>query len=150
MQRNTYRWDLAVSEVFDNLTWTSSSGGLLAWVSSFSGQWNAVSDARRKHNVQSLESTLDRLLQLELTSYAFKHDETGRRYLGAMAQDVAVHFPEVVHNNGKHYGMSYGQLAVVALRALQEQQALIALLEHEITRLEAIRNRSFHSSNHQR
>ncbi|MDX1407182.1 MAG: tail fiber domain-containing protein, partial [Saprospiraceae bacterium] len=136
MQRNSWRWDLTVSAL-GNLSWYSSSGGLLCWVGAVTGQWNSVSDMHRKARIEPMSPVLDKLMQVRMSSYAFRHDETGRRYLGTMAQEIAPLFPEVVRSHEDHYGLSYGQLAVIALKALQEQQQLIDYLETEVARLEA-------------
>jgi hypothetical protein len=52
-----------------------------------------------------------------------------------IAQDVEALFPEVTSNQGEYLGLAYSKLSVLLLRALQEQQAEIAMLSRELESL---------------
>ena len=85
-------------------------------------------------------------------------DQSGKSYLGFLAQYLVQYFPEAVHiptdetEKGENfYSVDYGSLSVVALKAIQEQQEKITSLQQQldqqdqlistlISRLEALEN----------
>ncbi|MDX1407181.1 MAG: tail fiber domain-containing protein [Saprospiraceae bacterium] len=127
-------WSLLPFPASDNLGF-KHNGALLATVDGNSGQWIAISDRRFKDDIMPLEDLLDRLRMLDLRRYTFVHDPDGAANLGAMAQQVAELFPELVSEEEQGLGMSYAQLSVIALKALQEQSEQIATLKARLAAL---------------
>ena len=131
-----------------NLAWRHS-GLAFAQISAVNGQWLPLSDQRFKKDVKPIENVLDRIGDLDVMTYHFKHDTTTRRHIGILAQQAELIFPEIVEETDGQYGVAYGELAVIAIRALQEQQVLVDELKHEITRIKQSLTQNSNSPNAQ-
>jgi hypothetical protein len=131
--------------------WNSSNhlsfayqGIRLGYIHSSSGAYVSTSDARMKDEVQELPSILSKVLKLRPVSYRFNHQSHDNKYIGLIAQEVQPLFPELVSGDegGDLLGMSYGTLGVVAVKAIQEQQAVIdaqqEIIEDLIKRVAAL------------
>lgn len=110
------------------------------------------SDERFKVNVKPLSYGLNAVLALKPKIYDFVSDtsntptmerkeailERGKGQIGLIAQDVKKLIPEVVEYNseGDYYGISYSLIVPVLIKAIQEQQAKIELLESRIRSIE--------------
>lgn len=108
------------------------------------GAYSASSDERAKTAIRPLEGVLGKVLNLPLSRYRYKQATTDS--LGVVAQDLQQQFPEFVKVNTTDEGkpiapqqmfVDYAGLSVVALRALQEQQAQIQALQAELQTLKA-------------
>ncbi|MDX1478401.1 MAG: tail fiber domain-containing protein [Saprospiraceae bacterium] len=110
-------------------------GSILATVDDASGQWIAISDRRLKENIQPMYDVLGRLNELNLLTYAFKHDTASTPNHGILAQQVRELFPEIVNEQDGLLAVSYAQLSVIALKALQEQERQIEVLQARLTEL---------------
>ena len=139
-----------------NSSWSfysSSSGALIlgkiANLGQFDGNtgvYTSLSDERLKTNIQPLESVLPKLMDIQAKRYAFKHDPAHKQTIGFIAQELQQKFPEyvAVHtaNDGNpivenQLGVDYAGMSVVAIKAIQEQQAQIEALKAEIAALRA-------------
>jgi hypothetical protein len=133
LERNGHEWDLDVQTggnqnfvfLYDDLVWGEIHG--------VSGQYLTFSDARRKEYIKPLSNILDRVIRLPVYSYSFKHDSANSTHFGVMAQDLLPYFPELVKDHEGQYGVVYAQLAVLALKAIQEQQTQIDLLREKLS-----------------
>jgi hypothetical protein len=99
------------------------------------------SDARLKTHIRPLdESVLDRITQLEVSTYQWKHSPDDGTRIGLIAQQVERVFPEIVStgDNGEQKGLSCTGLNAVLVEAVKEQQQQIDKLQ---TRLNAIEKR---------
>ena len=85
-----------------------------------------------------MSSTLDRVMQLRPISYQYYRQKDNRHTLGFIAQEAQSLFPELVFTgeDGK-LGMSYAHTGVVAIKAVQEQQKILAHQAEEIAFLKA-------------
>jgi hypothetical protein len=92
------------------------------------------SDRNRKHNFQSIDSrqVLEKVVQLPISSWSFKHDESGTRHIGPMAQDFRAAF-----------GLGQDEKTIatidsagVSLAAIQGLHELVKEKDAEIDRLE--------------
>jgi hypothetical protein len=92
----------------------------IAGISSVNGAWLAFSDRRFKENIEYLPSIIDKVNQLGLYSYTIKSDENKTPNIGVIAQEVQEYFPELVSHLEDRLAVNYGQLSVVALKAIQE------------------------------
>lgn len=133
--------------------YSSSSGALIIGRTGNLGQFDgntgvytSLSDERLKTNIRPLESVLPKLMDIQAKRYAFKHDAARKQTIGFIAQEVQQKFPEyvAVHttNDGdpmveNQLGVDYAGMSVVAIKAIQEQQAQIEALKAEIAALRA-------------
>ncbi|MCB0522470.1 MAG: tail fiber domain-containing protein [Lewinellaceae bacterium] len=108
-----------------------------------SGMYSATSDRRLKRNIQPLASVLPSLMKLEATSYFYATDKEQKRNIGFIAQDVEPLFPELVTppseepGRNTNYLMNYAGFGVLAVKAVQEQQAIIEAQQAAIETLKA-------------
>jgi len=123
----------------------------------------STSDVRLKTAIKPLEYGLNELLQLEPIAFKWKEEmedsfvipDAEKEYkLGFIAQEVQKIIPEViVSHEWKEYeetpgelvkeeterlGMRYSDLIPVAIKAIQEQQGMIDVLEEQNNKLQAI------------
>lgn len=81
-------------------------------------------------------------MSLGIKRYQFKSDPDQTMYYGLLAQELEKIFPENVINSSDTgsngiYTVDYASLSVIALKAVQEQQAQIEALRMEIEKLKA-------------
>ena len=114
-------------------------GTLRATISATTGAYVQGSDKRLKKNVNLVGPVMKRLKKLEVSSYQYKSDTTNTPTFGLIAQDVLPIFPELVEYMpaDELYGINYSGFSVVAIKAVQEQQATIEAQEKRINDLEA-------------
>ena len=106
-----------------------------AQINSVNGAYQNVSDLRLKRDVEPLGSVLSRVLKLKPATYYFKDaPDLSKKSLGFIAQEVETVFPDLVCQSEKFKYLSYSEFAVIAIKAIQEQQAQI---ETQKERLEA-------------
>jgi hypothetical protein len=117
-----------------------------------SNQWATYSDGRIKTDREELPYGIDAVMQLEPLRY-FHHNSTinedgtieileeGEVSIGLVAQDVDNIIPEVVsvpEDLTKDLcSLDYAKLNAVLVKAIQEQQAMIAELQTKVAALEA-------------
>jgi len=94
----------------------------------------ANSDGRNKENVEVVENALDKVNNLRGVTYTKKDQDSGKREMGVIAQEVLPHVPEVIQyaEDLDQYGVSYGNFAGLFIEAIKEQQLLINELKAEI------------------
>lgn len=109
------------------------------WFRPTDGGYTSNSDRRLKKDIFSMGMVLSKVLQLQPSSYYYKEDAMKRSCIGLVAQDVKNLFPELVDvrftNNTEMpdiHGISYSGLGVIAVKAIQEQQAIIADQQKQI------------------
>ena len=93
-----------------------------------SGTYFATSDRRTKKHISPLRNTLDFVKLLKPKTYLFnEQSEEEAKFIGLIAQEVQLYFPELVSHDVKTdlYSMDYASLSVVAVKAIQEQQQII-------------------------
>lgn len=103
------------------------------------GSFTNRSDARLKKDIRAIDSGLGRLLKLRPVTYQWRDESSGvGTQIGLIAQDVREIFPELVQADGVSgmLSVNYTALVPVAIRGLQEQQAVIDRLEARMARLE--------------
>lgn len=107
------------------------------------GAYMPVSDRRLKENIRPLDAILPKVNQLKPASFNFIHDDKKAEKVGFIAQEVAAVFPELVKipsgNGGRSdfHTVDYASFSVVAIQAIQEQQAIIEQQQEEIDALKA-------------
>lgn len=106
-----------------------------------SGEYYSVSDRSLKQNVQPMENVLDKITQLQPSRYQYKdNNPDNKQSLGFIAQDVKKIFPELVtvsqdkRTAGLH-AVNYAGFGILAVKAIQEQQAQIEQISTENVQL---------------
>lgn len=103
---------------------SSSSNGNGAYLAA-AGVWTNASDRRIKENIHPIQYGLDTVMKLDPVSY----DMIGshEHQVGFIAQQVLNVVPEVVgvpkNPEVEHYGLSYGNMVAVTVKAIQELKA---------------------------
>ena len=107
----------------------SGTGGTVITSSSVSsGAFLYSSDRNLKTNIQPLQDSLSKVLQLQGVSFNWK--ATGRSDDGLIAQDVEKVFPELVSTDSAGFkSVEYGNLVGVLVEAIKEQQKEIDSLK---------------------
>lgn len=103
------------------------------------------SDRRYKKEVANLESSLDKVLQVNGVNYYWKQEEfkdklfmNDRRQTGLIAQDFELLFPDLVNTDDKGYkSVNYAQYTAVLTEAIKELNQKIENLEEENKQLKA-------------
>jgi endosialidase-like protein len=107
-------------------------------ISSVDGAYTQSSDRRLKKNIQDLEPVMEKVSQLKPATFHYL-DNNGLEpsSTGFIAQDVEQLFPDLVRDTDDGYkGIVYDGFAVIAIKAIQEQQKIIEELKQRIEELE--------------
>jgi hypothetical protein len=98
------------------------------------------SDIRLKENIEPLQNSLGKVMQLKGVSFNWKADAAKRRSIGFIAQDFEQVIPELVFTNEQDgfKGINYAEVTAVLGEAVKELKAENDKLK---TRLEKLENR---------
>ena len=121
-----------------NVSGFTTSDTRLGGISNTSGEYSANSDRRLKADIEPLEDVLAGVLRLEPSSYRFRRSKNdGERSIGFIAQDVQEIFPEIIEmgETDDYLSLNYASFSVLAIGAIQEQQAVIDSQAEEIAEL---------------
>ena len=124
----TLKWSYYVSNASLMLWLNGSSRGVF---NATTGAYSSTSDRRLKENILPVNNVLDQIKGIEVMRYSYKADKTHQPQLGYIAQNLEEHFPEFVNKpeteSGKEsfYTVNYAGMSAVAIKAIQEQQAMI-------------------------
>lgn len=141
-----YFWELYVHEDYPNNLelWGSDNDDitLLGFFSGTTGFYSPGSDKRLKTNIKPLDKVLLSVKKLIPSQYEMIHDTKNKKSIGLIAQEVQTVFPELVNQssdrNGESYlALNYSSLSVIAIKAIQEQQAIIEELSTKVKELES-------------
>lgn len=107
-------------------TGTLTSGGNLSVTGTIysTGDITAFSDRVLKSNVTQIQNALETVSSLMGVTY----EKDGRPSLGLIAQDVQTVLPELVHKNGEHFSVAYGNIVAVLIEAVKELKSEIQVL----------------------
>jgi hypothetical protein len=85
------------------------------------------SDVTLKKNIENLNSTLDKVLQLRGVTFDWKNPAYGTSsQIGLIAQEIEEYFPELVSTDSSGLkSIAYGKLTAVLVEAIKEQQQLL-------------------------
>ena len=100
------------------------------------------SDMRYKRDIIPIDGALSKLSSIRGVYYDWKTDEfpnenfNEKRQIGVIAQEVEVHFPELLYvDNDGYKSVDYMKLSAVLLEATKEQQDIIEDLNSEVEEL---------------
>ncbi|MEK8018627.1 MAG: tail fiber domain-containing protein, partial [Candidatus Parabeggiatoa sp.] len=98
------------------------------------------SDIALKKDIEPLENSLQKVLNLKGVTFRFKEDsETSSKKIGLIAQEVEKIVPEVVQDGRDGIKMvAYQNLVALVIEATKEQQSQIELLKAQNDALKAI------------
>ena len=101
------------------------------------GEVTAYSDARIKDNIEVIANPLTKILSIRgVTFTRTDQEDTERRQMGVIAQEVEQYFPEVVHTNDNGIKtVNYGAMAGAFIEAFKEQQSQIDELKEMVKKL---------------
>jgi hypothetical protein len=107
-----------------------------------SSSFNATSDFRLKKDISNLSNVLENVCRLQGVEFVRKDDETQRKQLGFIAQDVEEIFPQLVQTEDskeKYKSVSYANTCALLVEAVKEMRGEMtaenALLKTEIASL---------------
>lgn len=86
-------------------------------------KWEESSDRRLKKEIETIKNPLEKVERLRGVTFRWKDDNSSRREIGFIAQEVEKIVPEVVTpptKNDKFYSMSYGELTALLTEAIKE------------------------------
>jgi len=92
-----------------------------------STDYNSLSDARLKDNVESLSVDYDKLNRIRPVSFDWK--DTGKSAYGFIAQEVEEIMPELVNTSADYKSVSYTQLIPHLLEAIKDLKREINILK---------------------
>lgn len=90
------------------------------------------SDENLKENIQPLEGSLDKILQLNGVSYTWK--ESKEKDIGLIAQNVEKVYPELVKTKDDVKQVDYQKLVGPLIEAIREQQKEINALKADVAK----------------
>ncbi len=139
-ENNGNFWEFSASPANGSLQLFNSTlgGGVPAGTFTPAGLY-VPSDRRLKTDIEAISTgILSKMMQLKPVSYRYMAEAADAKHsLGFLAQDVQSVFPELVgqstDRNGKkgYLSINYGGFGVLAVKAIQEQQAEIEGLTKE-------------------
>ena len=134
------RWDIHMSGAALRFNYDSGDGNStnVALVDPTDGSWDQLSDRRLKNDIRPLGAVLEQIAALEVVDYRFNHSASdSARHIGLIAQNVAEYFPALTsESDGNGYlAVNYAGFSVIALKAIQEQQAIIDSQQRDIAGL---------------
>ena len=96
------------------------------------GDVTAFSDRRFKHDIQTLDSALDKVSKMRGTSYVYNQKDS----IGVIAQEVEEIVPELVLTNEEGLkSVAYGNMAALFIESIKELKEEITALKAEIKEL---------------
>lgn len=110
--------------------------------------FSALSDVKLKENIVDATPKLDKLMQVRVVNYNLINDYEKHKQLGVIAQELEQVFPGLVDETadtdaqGDDLGtttksVKYSVFVPMLIKALQEQQAMIAQLQADVAALKA-------------
>lgn len=117
---------------------TSSSYKLYVGGSIYAeGDIVAYSDRRKKENIVTVDNALNTVNKLRGVYYNRIDDDSKKRQIGVIAQEIQEVLPEVVTHakDVDEYGVSYGNITGLLIEAIKEQQTQIEELKELVNKL---------------
>jgi hypothetical protein len=100
--------------------------------------WTNASDRRLKEDWQEIDGVLDKLSALTTGTFQWKNRTDKARSYGLVAQEVQVHFPEMISTDSQGYlGIQYTEMVPVAVKAIQVLTQQVTDLKSQVTSLSA-------------
>nr|MBS0037840.1 tail fiber domain-containing protein [Saprospiraceae bacterium] len=132
-------WELTAAE--NGILALYYDGGIRGAFNPNTGNYSPLSDGRYKSGVREMEYSMGNIVKLRPKRYVFQ-SAPDVEYYGFIAQELRELYPEfVLENNIGEEGedaltVNYDQIAVLAIKGIQEQQEVIDSQEKRISELE--------------
>jgi hypothetical protein len=110
----------------------SSSNGNGATLT-LAGVWTDASDISKKYNIENIIYGSYEIMKLRPVIYKWK--DSNNQDIGFIAQEVKKIIPEIVYGEEGEMTLSYGKIASVLTKAIQEQQQQIEEQQEQIDEL---------------
>jgi len=96
----------------------------------------AYSDVRAKENIVTVDNAIEKIKNIRGVYYTRKEDETKKRNIGVIAQEMLKVVPEVVSYAEEidTYSVAYGNIVGLLIEAIKELNKKIETLEGEKTK----------------
>jgi hypothetical protein len=142
---NSQSWEFWVTDTGGELALYNSQqfGGAPAGLFATNGVYTS-SDRRLKKDIAAIPSIMERVMRLQPVHYRFNEQKNSDPLsVGFIAQNVQAEFPELVSTSPVRDGkggtlmVNYGSMGVLAIKAVQEQQAELEAQRAEIDALKA-------------
>jgi len=118
--------------------WSASANRLQLDMSgnlTLAGEVTAYSDVRLKSNIETIDNSLNKVLQLRGVSF----DKDGKHQIGVIAQETQLVFPEVVaESNDGYLSVNYGALVAPLIESTKELNSKVEAQAKEIAELKAL------------
>lgn len=112
------------------------NGVLKAWLDQTTGATLITSDRRLKKDIVELPSILNKIIDLPVVSYHYlDQDSNEPEVFGFVAQEIEKVFPNLVDSKDGIKGLNISGFAVIAIKAIQEQQSIIEQSKQQIESL---------------
>lgn len=124
-------------------TCTSGAGAMGAvtggpYVGNGGASWTSASDMRLKEDWINIDNVLDKLLVLTTGTFQWKDRPDRSRSYGLIAQEVQIHFPEMISTDSQGYlGIQYTEMVPVAVKAIQVLTNQVYDLKSQVASLSA-------------
>jgi len=132
-QTTSFWWSFGRDNVATGYFVFAWLGTTVATINNTTGVYTAISDKRLKKNITPLQYGLKEVLALNPVMYHMKtEDDTKKKHIGLIAQEVKVVIDELVEDideTKQSYGLSATELVPVLIKAIQELNARIVVLE---------------------
>ncbi len=97
------------------------------------GSYAIASDRRLKKNISPAASYLAQILAIPIKEFHYKEQkDMDQKEIGVIAQELMPIFPSLVNTKSKYLSVNYSGFGPIAIKAIQEQQAIIRKLEKEL------------------
>ena len=114
-------------------------GSLRGFINANTGAYTQSSDKSLKTAIAGITPVMAKLKALQVKTYQYKAADKPETTIGLLAQEAKDLFPELVSYSevDSLYGVNYAGFSMVAIKAIQEQQAVIETQQTEIDDLKA-------------
>lgn len=138
IRNGDYYWDFATNNYgTDRDLFLYFNGTQRVRIEDTTGEYHSYSDRRLKKTIRPMEPVLDKVLQLKPSTFLFNEQpDSDAPSIGFIAQDVQEIFPDLV-NEDEYLSLRYDDFGILAIAAIQEQQAKIDALETQVADLQA-------------
>jgi hypothetical protein len=112
----------------------TGSGVVKLWTNQF---WSAHSDVTMKTVHSSITNVLEKLETITPIYYSFNHIENDKNRIGLIAQEVQMHYPELVETDPMNdkLALDYTGMIPVLLAAIKELKAELDVVKEELNTL---------------
>ena len=133
-------WYHHVGNNCTGISTSTTSGSYRAYIGGSlyaEGDIVAYSDRRKKENIVTVDNALNTVNKLRGVYYNRIDDDTKKRQVGVIAQEIQEVLPEVVTyaEDVDEYGVSYGNITGLLIEAIKEQQTQIEELKELVKTL---------------